>query len=314
VARTVVRRLLTIPPIILVVTFTTFVLLSLNPTDPAEQLLGPMASQADVAIKRHELGLDEPMLERYGEWLGHALTGDLGRSLYTHTPVTTSLRERLGVTVSLTFGGLFLALIVGVPVGVGAAMRRGRPTDRLAMAASSVGQAVPSFWLATLLMLALAVHWQIFDAVFYVSPGESVLGWLRSVTLPSIALGLVAGAAIARHTRSSMVGALQQNYVRTAFAKGASQRQVVVDHALKNAAAPLVTVVGFQLTLLLGGSFVVERVFALPGLGSMAVDAITQNDPAPLLGFTLFVAVVVVVVNILIDETHAWLDPRVQHP
>jgi peptide/nickel transport system permease protein len=307
-------RLLTVPAIVLVVTFTTFTLLSLNRTDPAEQLLGPMATEAEVATKRHELGLDRPMPERYVEWLGHAVTGDLGRSLYTHDPVTTTLRERMGVTVSLTFGGLLLALVIGVPVGVGAAMRRGRSADRLSMAAVSVGQAIPSFWLATLLVLVLAVHWEIFDAVLYVNPGESVIGWLRSITLPSIALGLVAGAAIARHTRSSMVGALQQDYVRTAFAKGASRRQVVVNHALKNAAAPLVTVVGFQFALLLGGSFVIERVFALPGLGSMAVEAITRNDPAPLLGFTLFVVVVVVVVNLLMDAAHAWLDPRVRYP
>jgi peptide/nickel transport system permease protein len=310
VLRSLAGRILAIPLIVLVVTFATFSLQSLNPTDPAEQLVGPLAPDADVAIERHRLGLDEPMLERYADWLGDAVTGDLGRSLYTQAPVSTSIRERLGVTLSLTFGGLLVALVVGVPVGIVAAMRAGRGADRLGMSGASVLQAVPSFWLATLLVLGFAVRWHVFDAVFYVDPRQSPVGWLRSIALPSVALGLVAGASIARHTRSSVAGALEQDYVRTAFAKGASRRQVVVNHTLKNAAPPVVTVVAFQLTLLLGGSFVVERVFALPGLGTLAVESITRNDPAPLLGVVAFVAVVVVAVSVLVDLTQAWLDPR----
>jgi peptide/nickel transport system permease protein len=310
--RLVLWRVLAAIPTLLVVSFVTFMLLSMNPIDPAEQLLGPTATQEQVDAKRHELGLDQPVVQRYAEWLGGALSGDLGESIYTGTPVVSSLSGRVGVTVSLTFGGLFVALSIGMPAGIWAAMHAGRRSDRLAMAGATIGQAIPSFWLAMLLLLGFAVHWQLFNAVFYVSPGESVAGWLRSITLPSIALGAAGAAWISRQTRSELITVLRQDYIRTALAKGASRQQIVFRHALKNAAAPLVAVVALLVSLLLSTSFVVERVFALPGLGSLALESINNNDPAPLLGFVMCVVLVVVIVNVVLDVVHGWLDPRVR--
>jgi peptide/nickel transport system permease protein len=311
-ARLTVWRLLAVVPVLIVVSFITFVLLSMNPVDPAEQLLGPTATEAQVEAKRHALGLDRPLLERYGEWLAGAVTGDLGESIYTTTPVATSVGDRVEVTLSLTCGGLFAALAIGLPVGIWAAMRAGRRSERLAMAGATVGQAIPSFWLGTLLLLVFAVHWGVFNAVFYVSPSESVGGWLRSITLPSIALGAAGAAVICRQTRSELITALQQDYIRTALAKGASPRQVVFGHALRNAAAPLLTVVTITVSGLLSASFVIEQVFALPGLGSLAVESITRNDPAPLLGAVMCVVVVVVVANLLLDLVHGLCNPRVR--
>jgi peptide/nickel transport system permease protein len=305
-------RLLAIVPILLVVSFVTFTLMALNPVDPAELLVGPTATQTQIDAKRHELGLDRPLLARYGDWLGDAVHGDLGRSIYTSTPVTTSLRDRVGVTLSLTLGGLLVAVAIGVPLGAWAALRAGRRTDRLVNAGATLGQAVPTFWLGTILLLVFAERWKIFNAVFYVSPGESVAGWLKSVTLPSIALGATGAAWLARHTRSELATVLDQDYVQTALAKGASRRQVLFGHAARNAAPPVLTVVAVLVSLTLGGSLVIERVFALPGLGTLALDAITRNDPAPLLGFVLCAVLIVVVVNVLLDVAHGVLDPRVR--
>jgi peptide/nickel transport system permease protein len=311
-ARLVLWRLLAVVPIMLVVSFASFVLLSMNPVDPAEQLLGPTATDEQLEAKRHELGLDEPVLVRYADWLGGAVTGDLGQSIYTTTPVATSIGDRAGVTLSLTVGGLIVALVIGFPAGVSSAIRAGRPADRLTMVAATVGQAVPPFWLGTLLLLVFAVRWSIFNAVFYVPPSDSVTGWLKSIILPSIALGASGAAWIARQTRSELVTVLQQDYIRTALAKGASRRQVLFGHALRNAAGPLLTVVALLVSAVLSASFVIEAVFALPGLGSLALESINRNDPAPVLGFVVCVVFVVVIVDVLLDLIQGWLNPKVR--
>jgi peptide/nickel transport system permease protein len=311
-ARLLLWRLLAVVPIMLVVSFVTFVLLSMNPVDPAEQLLGPTATEQQLDAKRHELGLDEPVLQRYADWLGDALHGDLGQSIYTGTPVATSIRDRAGVTLSLTLCGVIIALLIGFPAGMSSAMRAGRPADRWTMAATTVGNAIPPFWLGTLLLLVFAVRWSIFNAVFYVPLTTSVTGWLRSITLPSLALGASAAAWIARQTRSELLNALQKDYVRTALAKGASRRQVLFGHALRNAAGPLLTVVALVLSAVLSASFVIEGVFALPGLGSLAVESVNRNDPAPVLGFVVCVVLVVVLVDVLLDVAQGWFDPKVR--
>ncbi len=303
-------RLLAVLPIMVVVSFLAFVALSLNDVDPAEQLLGPTAPTEQVAAKRAELGLDRPVVARYADWLGDALTGDLGESLYTTTPVVTSIGDRAGVTLSLMVGGVFVALIIGLPAGIWSAVRPGRPSDRVVMAGATVGQAVPSFWLGTLLLLVFAVRWPLFNAVFYVSPTESITDWVRSITLPSIALGATGGAWMARHTRSELLTVLQQDYIRTALAKGAPRRDLVLHHALRNAAGPLLGAVAVLITAMVSGSFVVEKVFALPGLGGLALEAILRNDPAPLLGFVVCVVAATVFVGVALDLAQSFLDPR----
>jgi peptide/nickel transport system permease protein len=305
-------RLLALVPTMIVVTFLAFVLLAMNPVDPAEELLGPVASADQIAAKRDELGLDRPIVVRYAEWLGNAVTGDLGSSMYTSTPVTTMIGDRIGVTLSITLGGLAFAVAVGCSAGIWSALRAGRAADRIAMAATAIGQAIPAFWLGTLLVAAFAVHWPLFDAVFYTSPSDSVTGWLRSITLPCVAIGATGAAWIARHTRTEFVAVLQQEYIRTALAKGASRRQVVLGHAMRNAAPPLLTLVVILFSALLSASFVIERVFVLPGLGSLALESIRRNDPAPLLGFVTCTVFVVVVADLAVDLAHSWLNPKVR--
>lgn len=308
-----VTRLLAVVPVMLVVSFLAFTLQSLNSVDPAEQLSGGGASPEAVAQLRQEKGLDRPLLTRYADWLGDAVRGDLGESVYTDgAKVTTSLWSRLPVTLSLTFGGLLVAIAAGVPAGIFSALRAGRRSDRVVSGVASLGQAAPNFWIAAILALFLAVQRPWFPAVFFVGPTESIGQWLRSITLPSIALGLAGGAALARQTRSAMIGVLQLDYVRTALAMGATRRQVVYRHALKNALVPLVTVLGFQLTALLGGSFAVERIFALPGLGDLAVSAVLKNDGEVVVGFVVLVTLFVVLVNLVLDLAYRWINPRVR--
>ncbi len=306
-------RLAALVPLMLVVSFLAFWLQSLNPVDPAEEILGGAAPAEAVKELRRELGLDRPFLVRYGEWLGGAVRGDLGDSVYTDgLKVSSALWGRLPVTLSLTLGGLVVTLLIGLPLGVFSALRAGRRPDRVAMGFASFGQAAPNFWVAALLALFFAVQRTWFPAVFFVGPTTSIPRWLHSITLPSIALGLAGGASLARQTRSAMIGVLQLEYVRTALALGASRRQVIFKHALKNAAVPLVTVVSFQLTALLGGAFAVERVFALGGLGSLAVGAVIKNDGTVVIGFVVLVVLFVVLVNLLLDVSYRWLNPKVQ--
>jgi peptide/nickel transport system permease protein len=311
-ARFAIGRLLAAVPIMIVVSFLAFVLLAMNPVDPAEQLLGPTATAAQVDAKREELGLDRPIVERYADWLGDAITGDLGRSIYTSTPVVGAISDRIGVTLSLTLGGLAFALAIGLPAGIWSAVHAGRPADRIVMAGAAVGQAIPGFWLGTLLLALFAVRWEVFNAVFYTSPSESIGGWLRSIVLPCAAIGAAGAAWIARHTRSEFVGVLQQDYIRAALAKGASRRRIVFGHALRNASPTLLTLVVILLSALLSASFVIERVFALPGLGSLALESINRNDPAPLLGFVIYAVLVVVIADVIVDVLHGVLNPKVR--
>jgi len=312
VLRTVAIRLLAMIPLVFLVATAVFFLGQLSDIDPAENIVGPEASDAQVAAVRHELGLDRPALEQYADWVSGAVRGDLGQSLYTKADVSASLFQALPVTLSLTFGGLVVGLLLGVPSGIWSALRAGRAGDRAISLLATVGQAVPGFWLGLLLILAFAVRLPWFPSVGYVAIEESPTGWLRSLVLPSVSLGLIAAAAISRQTRSSMIGVLQQEYVRTALSKGLSKRRVVVKHALKNAAVPVVTVVSFQVTTLLGGSIVIERLFAMPGLGQLAINAVLRRDPDVIQGIVVLTVVVVVLVNVLLDLSYAWLNPKVR--
>ncbi|TDC55935.1 ABC transporter permease [Actinomadura sp. KC345] len=310
--RTVVTRLLAMIPLVFVVATATFFLGQLSGVDPAENIVGPDATAEQVAAVRAELGLDKPALVQYREWLGGVLQGDFGSSVYTKADVAESLWQALPVTLSLTVGGLLVGLVLGVPSGIWSALRAGRPSDRGVSLLATVGQAMPGFWLGLLLIFAFAIKLPWFPAVGYVPPSAGPALWFGSLVLPSISLGLIAAAAISRQTRSSMIGVLQQEYVRTALAKGLSKRRVVFKHALKNAAAPVVTVVSFQVTALLGGSIVIERLFAMPGLGSLAINAVLRRDPDVIQGFVVFTVVIVVVVNMLLDLSYAWLNPKVR--
>lgn len=305
-------RLIMTVPLLFAVATAAFFLSGLSSIDPARLALGPEATVEAVQAKRVEMGIDGPLVNQYGKWLNGAVRGDLGASVYNQAPVATSIRQGLPITLSLTFGGLVVGLGLGLTAGIFSALRAGRTADRAIGTFVVLGQAIPGFWLALLLAFVFAIRLRWFPATGYIGPTTSIDGWLRTILLPSFSIGIVSAASIARQTRSAMIGVLQQEYIRAALARGLSRRSVVLKHALKNAAAPIVTVVSFQVTALLGGSIVVERLFNLRGLGSIAIDGVLRRDPNVIQGVVVCTVVAIVLMNVVLDMTYTWLNPKVR--
>lgn len=309
----VVRRLLAIVPLLFVVSIVAFLSLQLLPGDPVLVRLGAENATAEqYAALEKELGLDRPVPVQYARWLGGALRGDFGISLSNGQEVSEAVWARMPVTLSVATGAILVSIVVGIGAGVIGGATAGSPVDRGVTFGATVGLAVPHFWAAILLvrLFSLTLGW--FPATGYTGLTESPGQWFRSIALPCIALGLSSAAVVARQTRSGLAAALQSDYARTAVAKGAGPVRVVVRHALKNACIPVVTVVAFQFTALLGGALVVEQVFNLPGLGSLAVRSVRESDVTMMQGVVMYTALVVVVVNLLTDVCYGLLDPRVR--
>jgi peptide/nickel transport system permease protein len=310
--RLLTGRLLAAIPLMFIVATLVFFLSQANSADPAGSILGLDASEEAVAAKRAELGVDRSLLTQYGDWLGDAVRGDLGTNWFTGEEITTELKDRVPVTIALAFGGLLIAVVVGCSFGVVAALKAGRWPDRIITVVSSLGIAMPNFWIALVLAYYFAVKLGWFPAVWPPGGPDGPLGWIEALVLPSVALGVASSAAIARQTRSAMIGVLQRDYIRTALAKGLPVRRVVSRHAIRNASIPVVTLIGFQVSALLGGSLFVELIFNIPGLGTYGVDAIFRGNVPALLGFVMVIALVVVLVNIALDVSYAWLNPKVR--
>lgn len=305
-------RLLAMVPVLLLVSVLIFSLVYLMPGDSAEIIAGETASQEVVDNIRTELGLDRPFLEQYVDWLSDALTGDFGSSLFARLSVTDAIVARLPATISLTVLSLMLAIAIGVSAGVIAAVRPGGLVDRLATLGASLGQALPNFWVGLVLVLIFALQLDWLPATGYVKLSEDPIGWLRSLAMPAFALGTSASAALARQTRSALVDVLERDYIRAVRAKGMSSWSVVGKHALKNAAIPVVTVLGFQLANLLGGAIIVEQVFAIPGIGSLAITAVNRRDIPMIQGVVAFITLIVVFVNLWVDVAYGFLNPKVR--
>lgn len=305
-------RLLTTIPVLVVVTFVVFGLVLLIPGDPAATIAGPEATVEQVAQVRDQLGLDRPLVVQYWDWITGALSGDLGTSLFTSRAVATTIGDGLPVTLALTFTALAVALLIAVPTAVVSALRRGSWLDRLFSVGSSLGIALPSFWLGLMLVLVFSLSLGWFPATGYVPLSEDPLAWLAHIILPALTLGVASAAESARQLRGSIIAVLQQDYVRTARAKGLPGTKVVGKHVLKNAAGPLVTVLGLQVTTLLGGAVLVEQVFGVPGLGLVAINAVTTRDIPVIQGIVLVAVVVAVVTNLLVDLTYGYLNPKVR--
>ena len=310
--RLLVSRLLAAIPLMFFVATLVFFLAQLNPVDPAATILGEDASLEAIAQKRAQLGIDRPLIVQYGDWIASAATGDLGTNWFNGEQVTTELRGRLPVTLSMVFGALLVSVTLGSTFGVLAALRAGRLPDRIITTVSSLGLAVPNFWIGLILAYFIGVRLGWLPAIWPTLRPETPLAWFRALIMPCIALGVSASAAIARQARSSMIGVLQKDYVRTALAKGLPVRRVVSRHAIRNAAIPVVTLAGFQTSALIGGSIFVEFVFNVPGLGKYGVDGILRGNLPAVLAFVLVTAAVVVVVNIILDLSYAWLNPKVR--
>ena len=296
-----------------VVAFFVFSLLYLTPGDPAAVIAGDIATDDDIKRIRATLGLDEPFLVRFGSWVWGLLHGDLGTSIFTKLPVTQLIGQRVEPTVALTLCTLFVSVLVAVPLGVLAAWRAGSWVDRLVMAGSVLGFSVPVFVLAYILILTFSVNLQWLPVQGYKPIADGVWEWFRHLVLPSIALGTVYVALIARITRASMLDVLSQDYVRTAQAKGLSTNEVLLGHALKNAAIPIVTVVGIGIALLISGAIVTETVFAIPGIGRLTVDAILRRDYPIIQGMILIFSAIYVLINLAVDLSYTLLDPRIKY-
>ena len=308
-----VRRLLATIPVIGMVAFFVFALLYLTPGDPAAVIAGDIATVADIERIRHQLGLDQPLLTRFWSWASAVLHGDLGISIFTNLPVTQLISQRVEPTLSLALCTLIVAVLVAVPMGVIAAWKVGRLIDRLVMVFSVAGFSMPVFVLAYLLIYAFAIDLDWLPVQGYTPLREGVGPWLRHLILPSIALGTIYIALIARITRATMLEVLAQDYVRTAHAKGLAPVAVLMRHALKNAAVPIVTIIGIGIALLISGVVVTESVFAIPGIGRLTVDAIIRRDYPIIQGVILIFSAVYVLVNLAIDLSYRLFDPRIQY-
>ncbi len=308
-----VRRVLSTIPVMAIVALFVFSLLYIAPGDPAAIIAGDQATPADVDRIRAGLGLDRPFLIRFGEWLWHVLNGDLGVSIFTNLPVTKMIAQRIEPTVSLMTLTLILSISIAVPMGVIAAWNQGTWIDRLVMIFAVLGFSVPVFVVGYLLAYVFALQLEWFPVQGYTPFATGFGPWLGNMVLPSIALGSVYIALIARITRATMLEVLSQDYVRTAKAKGVGSRTILFLHALKNAAVPIVTVIGIGVALLIGGSVVTESVFAIPGLGRLVVDAILRRDYPVIQGVVLLFSFVYVLVNLGVDLLYTVFDPRIRY-
>lgn len=306
------RRVLSIVPVLLLVSFLAFGLVLLIPGDPAVTIAGENASPEQVEATRVRLGLDRPMLPRYVEWLGDAVTGDLGTSIFSSRSVTTAIGQALPATLSLTIVALVLAVLIALPAGIIAAVWRGSVADRGFTLGATLGIALPNFWLGLMLILFFALRRSWFPAVGYVPFSRGPGDWLNHLILPGLTLGAAAAAETTRQLRGALVDVMRRDYVRTARAKGLRERTVVLKHALKNAAIPAVTVLGMQVSMLLGGAVVVEQVFGIPGLGQLAVRAVLDRDLPMIQGIVVVSATAVIVVNLIVDMLYGYLNPRLR--
>lgn len=309
----VLRRIVATIPVMGFVALFVFSLLYIAPGDPAAVIAGEQASPADVERIRQGLGLDQPYLVRFGEWVFRVLRGDLGTSIFTALPVTQLIAQRIEPTLSLMAVTLLLAIAVAVPMGVAAAWRANTWLDRAIMAFAVFGFSVPVFVVGYLLAYVFSLKLQWLPVQGYTPLAEGLWPWLRNLILPAATLGLVYIALIARITRASMLEVLQQDYVRTARAKGVGEISILFVHALKNGAVPIVTVIGIGVALLIGGAVVTESVFAIPGLGRLTVDAILRRDYPVIQGVVLLFSFVYVLINLVVDVVYTMLDPRIRY-
>jgi peptide/nickel transport system permease protein len=311
------RRIAAVLPVLLVVSLVVFLILRLAPGDPAAVIAGNSATNEDIVKIRTQLGLDRSIPVQYGIWMGRVFQGDLGFSYYLNKPVTELIAQRIEPTLALALGTVLLAVLIAVPLGTLAAWRLGGWLDRLLSGFSVAGFSIPVFVIGYLLIYLFSIRLEWLPVQGYKSLlGPSAAGfwdWMRQLILPWVTLAMVYVALIARVTRASVSEALTEDYIRTARAKGLTETAVLLRHALANAAVPIVTVIGIGVALLIGGVVVTETVYAIPGLGSLTVDAVLNRDFPVIQGLVLLFSVSYVMVNLLVDLSYLFLDPRIRY-
>jgi peptide/nickel transport system permease protein len=290
-----------------------FTLVHLTPGDPAAVILGPDATSEEVAQLRREMGFDEPFFVQFFLWFGNVLRGDLGRSYYLDQPVAHALLARAQPTVLLMVYSLTIAILIGVPAGIISAIKRNSLVDRLVMMLAISGVAIPNFVLGIFLIMIFAVFLGWLPSGQYTSPFVDLGEHFRRMIMPSFALGFSSAALLARLVRSSMLDVLQEDYVRTAFAKGVAFRNVITRHALRNALIPAVTVIGYSVGALLGGAVVTETVFAWPGMGKLLIDSINLLDRPVIVAYLLLIVFMFIIINLLVDIAYTYLNPKIEY-
>ncbi len=309
----IIRRMLATIPVMGVVAIFVFSLLYLSPGDPAVIIAGDTATLEDIARIREKLGLDQPFYVQFGTWVWNLLHGDLGISIFTNLPVMTLIKQRIEPTVALTISTLLVTIPIAIPLGVVAAWKAGTWIDRVVMVFAVAGFSIPGFVLAYILIFTFSIGLDLLPVQGYTSIKDGFGAFASHMVLPSLTLGLFYAALVARITRASMLDVLSQDYVRTAQAKGLSNREVLIGHALKNAAVPIATIIGIGIALLISGVVITETVFAIPGIGRLVVDAILRRDYPIIQGVILMFSAWYVLVNLAVDISYTLFDPRIRY-
>jgi peptide/nickel transport system permease protein len=309
----IIRRMLATIPVMGVVAIFVFSLLYLSPGDPAVIIAGDTATLDDIARIREKLGLDQPFYVQFGTWVWNLLHGDLGISIFTNLPVMTLIKQRIEPTVALTVSTLLVTIPIAIPLGVIAAWKAGTWIDRVVMVFAVAGFSIPGFVLAYILIFTFSIGLDLLPVQGYTSIKDGFGAFASHMVLPSLTLGLFYAALVARITRASMLDVLSQDYVRTAQAKGLSNHEVLIGHALKNAAVPIATIIGIGIALLISGVVITETVFAIPGIGRLVVDAILRRDYPIIQGVILMFSAWYVLVNLAVDISYTLFDPRIRY-
>ncbi len=308
----IVRRVASLIPLLFIVSIVVWGLLLLIPGDPALSLVGETATEEQIEAVRENLGLNDPILVRYWRWVTGAVQGDLGTSLFSSYRVTDAIMDRLPVTLSLVGTAFLLSTLIGIPAGIFAAMNRGRFVDRLLTIGTSVGIAVPNFWLGLVLVTFLGLRLEWFPSGGYVALEESPGEWAHRLALPALTLAMAGAAELGRQMRAGMVDVLDRDFIRTHRAKGLPGRVIIGRHALKSALIPVVTVAGLQIARLFGLSMIVEQIFNMQGVGQLAIEAVFRRDVPVIQGVVLMVTLVVVVANLIVDISYGYLNPKLR--
>lgn len=309
----ILKRLIGMIPVLFLVSLIIFYIIHLTPGDPALLLLGEEATPEKLATLRQQLGLDQPIPVQYGIWLADVLRGDLGSSVRTHQPVSEAIAQRLPPTVELTLLAMLVSLAIAMPAGILSAVRRNSASDLVSTTLALFGISMPSFFLAILLIFIFALKLRWLPPIGYTPITEDWIANLKGMILPALTLGAGTAAVISRQLRSSLLEVMSQEYIRTARAKGLSERMVILAHGLKNAMIPVITIIGLQIGALLGGAIITESIFVLPGVGRLVVDSIFARDFPVVQGAVLFLALVYLFANLVVDLLYVFLDPRIRY-
>ncbi|WP_208228815.1 ABC transporter permease [Brenneria izadpanahii] len=307
-----ITRLAGIIAVLLILATVVFLIVRVTPGDPAAVMLGSDATPQDIADLRERLGLNAPLLQQYVSFIAKAVQGDLGQSIFLNMPVTSALAARAEPTFFLTLFSILIATVIALPVGILSAYKRGSAFDQIVVGVTMVAASIPSFWLGLILIQTMSVKLGWFPVSGYGGPDSPFLTRLHHLVLPAVALGIVNSALITRFTRAAMLDVLADDYIRTARAKGAAEKNVILKHALKNALIPIITVIGLSIALLVSGAVVTETVFGLPGIGNLVVSAVQRRDYPVIQGALLAVAAIYVLINFIVDMLYILVDPRVR--